>query len=98
MPALCSATIPPGMPAGAAGVEVPLATSAASGQTFQDVHRRIDNMIRLKTFARRLSAHREWDFWRTIDAAHLAARSGDADAIAKAVFSLDLLSCELCDE
>ncbi len=82
----------------APSVGVALATCAANGRASEEIYRRIDNLTRVRTFRSPLRPRRERDFWHVIDNARLAAERRDADTIAAAVFALDLLSLELCDE
>lgn len=45
-----------------------------------------------------LTPARDREFWHVIANARAAAQGGRAEAMAAAVFALDLLSLELCEE
>ena len=59
---------------------------------------RVDGLMRLKASMPLLAPDRERNFWLAIDEARLAAVRGIESEVTAAIFALDFLSLELCDE
>jgi hypothetical protein len=75
-----------------------VATLSASEEASGDVDRRIEKLTRIRNLGIPLTVGRERNFWHVIDNALIAAKSGNAAAVASAAFALDILALELCDE
>lgn len=81
------------------GVMMTTSSAASNGSSASDLMRRIDCMTRFRSaMASGVTPDRDREFWHVIANARVAAQGGRAEPMAAAVFALDLLSLELCEE
>ena len=63
-----------------------------------DIDRRIQELLRVKSLSRALTPARELRFYDALEMARVAAASPNASERARALRALDTLGLELCDD